>query len=245
MKKYFFLGYPEADGGVPFSVLIEIPQGFLAVIGVMNRGQTGFSDLESAIVDNQNLQQLRTNFAAEMLHEIPFPQGFWLLEHFHTDSYPFPEYEIIAFEEKEAQPPSFRTKEYDPLRAMNVAQLMNPQVGAFFALPENILQDGIKGLILALKNKEEIQEQIIESVVDSCAEMALEQGLRERWSFALDAMSCIYQSQDKKELAQVAQDNRRAMDFGALGSQVPFVRNWSKQQLLNAMAMAQLMARES
>jgi hypothetical protein len=34
------------------------------------------------------------------------------------------------------------------------------------------------------------------------------------------------------------------MDLNALGSQIPFVRNWVNQQLLNAMAVAQLMARE-
>jgi hypothetical protein len=121
---------------------------------------------------------------------------------------------------------------------------MHPKHGAFFALPESILQDGIKGLVLALKNKEEIQQQIIEAVVDSCSEVALDQGLREPWSLALDALSCRYEAVAETEAVQIAQDNRRAMDLNALGSQIPFVRNWVNQQLLNAMAVAQLMARE-
>lgn len=244
LKKRSFLGYPEPDAGIPFAVLVEISQGFLVILGIFNRGKTGFADLESSIISDRNLEQLRAHFATEGLQEIPFSQAFWLFEQTKRKDMPFPEYEIIFLEEKKAKAPSFRKEEYDPIRAMNVSVLMNPQHGIFFSLPENILEDGIKGLVLALKNEKEVQEQIIEAVVDSCAELSLEGVNRIRWSIALDALSCLYQSQEKQELAQIAQDNRRAMDLGALGSQIPFVRNWTKQQLLNAMAMAQLMARE-
>ena len=75
---------------------------------------------------------------------------------------------------------------------------MNPQHGIFFSLPEDILQDGIKGLVLALKNEKEVQEQIIEAVVDSCAELALEGERRRKMVDALDALSCLYHAQQKQ-----------------------------------------------
>ena len=242
--KRAFLGYPESDAGVPFAVTIEISQGFLVVLGVFNRGENGFADLESAIMEDRGFERIKANFATEGLIEVPFLEVFWLLEQTKREPQPFPEYELIALAEKNVMAPTFRQGEYDPIRAMNVATLMNPEQGVFFSLPDAIMKDGIKGLVLALKNEKEIQEQIIEAVVDSCAELSLEDPYRARWSLALDALSCMYQSQGNHELAQIAQDNRRAIDLGALGSQVPFVRNWAKQQLLNAVAMAQLMARE-
>lgn len=244
--KRAFIGYPESDAGIPFAILIEISQGFLVVLGVFNRGVTKFEDIESAIISDKNLEQLRANFAAEGLKEIPFSHAFWLFEQTKQQELPFPEYEIISIiaQEEKVKEPDFRQEDYDPIRAMNVGILMNPEQGIFFPLPDAILQDGMKGLVLALKNEKKIQEQIIEAVVDSCAELALEGAHRISWSIALDALSCIYQAHKKQKLAQIAQDNRRAMDLGALGSQIPFVRNWVKQQLLNAMAVAQLMARE-
>ena len=244
LNKIGFLGYPEPDAGVPFAILIEIPSGFLTIVGILNRGVEGFADLESTIIDNQSLEQLKTHFQTEGLQEVLFSHAFWLLERVKKEETPFPEYELIALEERKAKVPSFRKEDYDPMRAMKVSYLMHPKHGAFFALPESILQDGIKGLVLALKNKEEIQQQIIEAVVDSCSEVALDQGLREPWSLALDALSCRYEAVAETEAVQIAQDNRRAMDLKALGSQIPFVRNWVNQQLLNAMAVAQLMARE-
>lgn len=244
LNKTAFLGYPEPDAGIPFAILIEISSGFLTIIGILNRGTEGFVDLESTIVADQSLEQLKAHFETEGLQEVSFSHAFWLLERVKVQETPFPEYEIVALEERKAKSPSFWTGDYDPIRAMKVSYLMNPKHGAFFALPESILQDGIKGLVVAFRNEKAVQQQIIEAVVDSCSEMALEGGLRESWSLALDALSCRYHALAENEAVQVAQDNRRAMDLGALGSQVPFVRNWVNQQLLNAMAVAQLMARE-
>ena len=100
-QKIVFLGYPEPDAGVPFTILIKISKGFLGIIGLFNRGGLGFEDLESSIITDKSLEQLRAHFAAEGLQEVPFSNVYWLFEKTKQQKIPFPEYEIIALEEKE------------------------------------------------------------------------------------------------------------------------------------------------
>ena len=241
MRKLGFLGFPEPDGGIPFGVLMELSQSIFVVLGVMKRG---FSDLESQIVEQKSIDELKTLFQEKGLQPVEWKNMLWLLQKSVRKWGAFAEYEIIAMNEERAKEPSFRKGDYDPLEAMKVAPLMHPQVGVFFPLSDQILEEGIKGLQVAFKNKEEIQQQIIDAVVDSCADLAWEQSEASSWRLALDAASILYFQLGQASALLTAQNNRKAMKLGATGSQIPWIRSWSNQQLLNSVAIAQLLARE-
>ena len=111
------------------------------------------------------------------------------------------------------------------------------------------MAEGVKGVSLVVQNDKEVQKTLLDAVVESCADMAMDSeqfpGMRGRWVLALMGLSIIYDGQDQPVSRDIAEHNRRAIMMGAVGSQIPFVRVWTMQQLMNSVTMAQLLARET
>ena len=243
MNARSFLGYPEPDGGCPFSVIVPLQGQWLLVAGIFNTA-TGLRDLESSLFTDVTEIQLVEHLRENALVEVVYSYFLWILNRCLLKEESTEELEIINIMGV-AEEPSHRTIEFERSAAVQTAPLMHPETGVYYPLQKDILSDGIKGLIVALQNTEDVQRKIIDASVDTCADLSLNGDLRERWANVLDALSLIYLSQQKDKELSVAQQNRLALDLGLSGMAVPFIRDWVNQQLANALAIAQLMTRDS
>ena len=254
MSIHFFFGYPEPDAGCPFAIWIPLEEDALMVAGVLNRGTKGYEDIESERVPLLNNEELNVHMNNNGLYFVSGRHAAWWISHAFAvlQVTPFAEWELVEILQATVETPLFRTDQeglYNPAIANQTSEIVHPETGLFFPLPRSILSDGVKGVAVAVHNDESIQKQIMEAVVESCADLALDEtvvpGVRSRWDLALSACSLIYDAQDLPMPRDIAEHNRRAIVQDAVGSQVPFVRVWTHQQLVNAVAMAQLMARDS
>ena len=243
MRARSFLGYPEPDGGCPFSVIVRLQEKWLLVAGIFNTSD-GLRDLESSLFTDVSEIHLVEHLQQNALIEVVYSHFLWLFNRCLSDTETAEELEIINMMGL-AEEPLCRKIEFDREVALRTAPLMHPQTGVFYPLQKAILSDGIKGLIVALQNSDEVQRKIIDASVDTCADVSLDPELRILWGNVLDALSLIYLSQGKEDEVLVAQQNRLALELGLSGMAVPFVRDWVNQQLANALAIAQLMTRDS
>jgi hypothetical protein len=252
MQTHTFLGYPEADTSCPFAFVIRLEQGWLVVTGVLNRqGSTEAQELYSNIVSAAEYQQVLVNIASSNLQPVHQPYFCWWMETAFRRGMAtiFEEYTILQMLVSAQKPSIFRDIPYNPSIAQNTHYMVNQDTGVVFAVPDAILSEAIKGMQIALKNDSSVQQQLIEAVVESSADLAFDPeecgDIRERWLIALEALALIYHHKDKEApQVSVVVHNRLAIVANATGSQVPFVRVWCNQQLLNAVAIAQLWARD-
>ncbi len=248
-----FLGYPEPDGGVPFALWFPLENDAILIAGVLIRGQTGVADLESERIDLVSESDLLAHMNSHGLQATRTEETIWWMTHcFETMQVsPFEEWEIIELLCPAPTQPHFTlTGEgvYNPALAHQTTDIVHPETGVFFPLPEIVLEDGVKGISVVVKNDQEIQQTLLDAVVESCADMAMDDSeypnVRLKWELALMGLSLIYDALEQVVPRDVAEHNRRAIVMGASGSQIPFVRVWTMQQLVNSVAVAQLMARE-
>ena len=248
-----FLGYPEPDAGVPFACWISLENDALLIAGVMNRGATGVVDLESERVPALSDEHIQSHMAQNGLFPVPDIHCVWWIEkQMNGDTLQiFDEWEIIKMLAPHGVEPTYRIENegvYNPALATQTTEMVHPETGVFFPLPESVLSEGVKGVAVAVKNDAEVQGDLIEAVVEACADMALDNdyiiGVRSYWTVALEALAMVYDGQGNVVTRDVVEHNRRAIVMGAPGSQVPFVKVWTHQQLVNSVAIAQLMSRK-
>ena len=239
-----FLGYPEPDAGCPFAAVIPVQQQFLLVAGILNCAG-GYRDIQSSMIEAVSLSEIKTHLQSNAVMEVPYGEFLWLLGMVLKEQVAFEEVELMTMIDEQPVEPLFRRGEYNVKKAAQTHLLMHPETGVFFPLAQPILSEGIKGLVVALQNQEEIRRDIIDASVDTCAELCLNDALRRQWVIVLDALSIIYHSQGKEEACAVAQQNRRALELGLSGVAVPLIRDWVNQQLANSLALAQLMTRDA
>ena len=249
-----FLGYPEPDGGVPFALWFPLEDRAILIAGIINRSAKAIQDLESEQIPPSTDEELLSHMESHGLHPTHPEQTVWwmryVIDKFEVE--PFEEWEIIELLcPNSEQPPFLESGEgiYNPSLANQTAEMVHPETGIFFPLPESVMAEGVKGVSLVVQNDKEIQKTLLEAVVESCADMAMDSeqfpGMRGRWVLALMGLSLIYDGQDQPVSRDIAEHNRRAIMMGATGSQIPFVRVWTMQQLMNSVTMAQLLARET
>lgn len=248
-----FLGYPEPDAGVPFAFWITLENDALLIAGVMNRGLAGVVDLESERVPMLNPDAIIAHMTTNGLQLVDTANCVWWVESQLRQGslQQFDEWEVVKLLAVSGVEPSHRLLNngvYNPALANQTSEMVHPETGVFFPLPESVLGEGVKGVALAVRNDTAIQQDILDAVVESCADMAFDDEyiptVRQHWHTALDALALVYDAQDKVVTRDVVEHNRRAVALGAPGSQVPFVRVWTHQQLVNSVAIAQLMARD-
>lgn len=248
-----FLGYPEPDGGVPFALWFPFQTQAVLIAGVINRGMLGFVDLESEQIPTMTHAELLTHMSEHGLQPTNPEETLWWMKHCfdRLKVSPFDEWEIVELLCPHPIAPSFMKVGnglYNPALAIQTTDIVHPETGAFFPLPEILLAEGVKGVSVVVQNEQEIQQTLLDAVVESCADMAMDEnefpGLRLHWELALGGLSLIYDGQSKTMTRDIAEHNRRAIVMGAIGSQIPFVRVWTMQQLINSVAIAQLMARD-
>ena len=249
-----FLGYPEPDGGVPFALWISLEDSAILIAGIINRSAQAVVDLESEQVPSSSDEDLLSHMQSHGLQQTDSAQTIWwmkfIFEKFGVE--PFEEWEIIELLcPNTVKPPFLELGDglYNPALANQTTEMVHPQTGVFFPLPESVLAEGVKGVSVVVQNDPEIQKKLLDAVVESCADMAMDSeqfpGMRGRWVLALMGLSLIYDGLNQPVARDVAEHNRRAILQGATGSQIPFVRVWTMQQLMNSVAMAQMVARES
>jgi|GEM_PF-7119666 len=247
-----FLGYPEPDGGVPFALWFPFQTTAVLIAGVINRGLPGFVDLESEQIPMSSDAELVAHMLEHGLQKTNSAETVWWMKHcFDRLQVPaFDEWEIVELLCPHPSTPSFMKVGnglYNPALAIQTTEIVHPETGVFFPLPESLLAEGVKGVSVVVQNEQEIQQTLLDAVVESCADMAMDEtqfsGLRLHWELALTGLSLIYDGQSKTMNRDIAEHNRRAIVMGATGSQIPFVRVWTMQQLINSVAIAQLMAR--
>ncbi len=248
-----FLGYPEPDGGVPFALWFPLQNDAILIAGVLIRGQQGVADLESERIDLVSESELVAHMNSYGLQATKTEETIWWMAHCFEKMQvtPFEEWEIVELLCPAPTQPSFTlTGEgvYNPALAHQTTDIVHPETGVFFPLPEAVLEDGVKGISVVVQNDQEIQQSLLDAVVESCADMAMDDsvypGLRLNWELALMGLSLVYDGLEQVVPRDVAEHNRRAIVKSASGSQIPFVRVWTMQQLVNSVAVAQLMARE-
>ena len=249
-----FLGYPEPDGGVPFALWVTLPDSAILIAGIINRSSKAVQDLESEQVPASTDEALLAHMRSHGLQPTHPEQTVWWMQHvfekFGVE--PFEEWEIVELLCPNTVEPAFLSSGdglYNPALANQTTEIVHPETGVFFPLPETVLAEGVKGVSLVVQNDKEIQKTLLDAVVESCADMAMDSeqfpGMRGRWVLALMGLALIYDGQDQPVSRDIAEHNRRAIMMGATGSQIPFVRVWTMQQLMNSVTMAQLLARES
>ncbi len=250
-KLQTFLGYPEPDAGVPFALWFPLETDAILIAGVFNRGPEGVADLQSKRIDLVAVENLMTHMTENGLQSTnPMETVWWMRETFGQLALdPFEEWEIIELLCETPMAPSFLSTNnglYNPSVAHQTTEIVHPETGVFFPLPEGLLSDGVKGISVVVQNDKEVQQTLLDAVVESCADMAMDDTVypqvRTRWSLALMALSLIYDAQNNPVTRDIAEHNRRAIQMGAVGSQIPFVRVWTMQQLVNSVAIAQMMA---
>lgn len=248
-----FLGYPEPDAGVPFAFWISLDDDALLIAGILNRGSTGIADLESERVPALSDEHIHTHMAHNGLFPVnPNHCIWWVEKQMNNNTLQiFDEWEIIKMLAPTGVEPMYRTHNdgiYNPALASQTVEMVHPETGVFFPLPESVLSEGVKGIAVVVKNDADVQGELIESVVETCADMALDNdyiiGVRPYWTTALEALALVYDGQGNSVTRDVVEHNRRAIVMGAPGSQVPFVKVWTHQQLVNSVAIAQLMSRK-
>ena len=248
-----FLGYPEPDGGVPFALWFPFQTAAVLIAGVINRGLSGVVDLESEQIPMSTRSELLAHMSEHGLQPTKPAETVWWMKHCfeRLQVSPFNEWELVVLLCPNSIVPSFMktgNRLYNPALAIQTTEIVNPETGVFFPLPETLLADGVKGVSVVVQNEQEVQQTLLDAVVESCADMAMDEnhfpGLRLHWELALVGLSLIYDGQSKTKNRDIAEHNRRAIVTGAVGSQIPFVRVWTMQQLINSVAIAQLMARD-
>lgn len=248
-----FLGYPEPDAGVPFAFWISLDSDALLIAGVMNRGTTGIVDLESERVPSLSNNHIHAHMTQNGLHPVnPTHCIWWVEQQLNRDTLQiFEEWEIIKMLAPLGVEPTYHFQNdgmYNPALASQTAEMVHPETGVFFPLPESVLSEGVKGVAVAVKNDTAVQGDLIEAVVEACADMAMDEdyivGVRLYWTTALEALEMVYDGQENLVTRDVVEHNRRAIVLGASGSQIPFVKVWTHQQLVNSVAIAQLMSRK-
>jgi hypothetical protein len=243
MNQVSYLGYPEPDGGCPFVCIIPIQQKLLLIAGILN-GPNRFRDIESSVLEDVTLSELKSHVLSNGVIEVPFLDFLWLVQQLFQGEVAFEELDLIYSCGRIPSEPNFRTELYDIKIASCTHLLMNPETGVFFPLEQAILKEGIKGLVVALQNTEAVRRSIIDAAVDTCSDVCLTDEVRSRWIIVLDALSIIYNTQGKEKACSVAQNNRMAIRLGLSGKSVPFIRAWVNQQLANSLALAQIMTRD-
>ena len=240
-----FLGYPEPDAGCPFGYLVSLEQGTLLISGVLNRSSKGIADVESQIVD-ASVDHLVEQLLKSGLHLVKKEYFlWWILQTLSIEQQlHFDELELMLLT-AQPQPPHFFGSGVDLNKANRLDALVNQETGIFFLLSEDILADGVKGLAVAMQNDPTIRHNIIEAVVESTADLAVTEFNRHGWTMALLAISLVYDAKGMEDARNAAEHNRRAFLECTTASQIPFVRVWTNQQLVNSVAIAQLMARDS
>ena len=120
------------------------------------------------------------------------------------DVEPFEEWEIIELLCPNFVQPAFLESgegRYNPALANQTAEIVHPDTGIFFPLPESVMAEGVKGVSLVVQNDKEVQKTLLDAVVESCADMAMDSeqfpGMRGRWVLALMGLSLIYDGQDQ------------------------------------------------
>lgn len=249
-----FLGYPEPDGGVPFALWVSLPDSAILIAGIINRSAKAVVDLESEQVPASSDEDLLAHMQSHGLQPTNPAETVWWMKHIFEkfEVEPFEEWEIVELLCPNTVKPEFLTTGdglYNPSLANQTAEMVHPETGVFFPLPESVLAEGVKGISVVVQNDKEIQKTLLDAVVESCADMAMDSeqfpGMRGRWVLALVGLSLIYDGLGQPVARDISEHNRRAIMMGATGSQIPFVRVWTMQQLMNSVAMAQMVARES
>lgn len=238
--KKAFVRLPESDGGIPFSALLQFDNRTLIVAGILG-GVLQTRAIESTVSDLPFLELVKTQ--SSLLTEIDYGVFLYFLNQVSKIEHRlFDEAELLLLAGNICEP-SFRneTIELEMEKAASVSTLMTTELGAFFELPKVIVENGIKGIILALNNDEQLRDHLLEAVIETCADEALDMELRLKWCIALELMAHLHQNINADAYA-AALHNMRAMELGKHGRDIPFVYAWTNQQLQNTVAIAQLMA---
>ena len=125
-----------------------IPGGVLQTRGIESTiSEASFNELTTA----QN----------ELLTEVEYGVFLYFLKQVSKIEHRLFEEAELLFLAGTIQEPVFRNQsiQLDMNKAASVSALMTTEMGAFFELPKAIVEDGIKGIILALNNDERLRDQ--------------------------------------------------------------------------------------
>ena len=240
-----FLGYPEPDAGCPFGYLIPLEEGCFILSGIIHPFSQQAIEVESQIVF-ESMDAIFERFTEHGLHLVKKEYCvWWLCQALSLEQrLNFQELDVLLLT-AQPQKPHFYGEGVDMKKANRLDALVSQDRGLFFLLSDELLEQGVKGLSVAMQNDPTIRHTIIEAVVESTADLAVNEQSRLCWEKALLSIALIYDAQGMEDALNAAEHNRRAFSELELGSQIPFVKAWTNQQLVNSIAIAQLMARDT
>lgn len=240
-----FLNLPESDGAIPFVFLLPKEEKSLVLAG-LSGGADGSEGLQGGVLDISEQKELIKEITEQGFVAVDPEKGFHILRTSFSLVEPVPdEWLFMQQNIKKSylfETPNWSIGEPDIRVAERVAPIMDPETGLFMQIPEEILQDGMEGIVLAFRNDTRIQRQIIDAAVDACADVYWTDERRNQWQMAFLCVELVSTSNGQIHIAELMRHNRWLIN--GKGRDVPIVRAWVDRQLAQVVTIARLMARK-
>jgi hypothetical protein len=242
------LGSGEADGAVPFVVAAPEHDGQVVVVAGLLVGGAGMREVEGNRVPLAAARAVLENSRGQHgLAEVPLHVALYFGDRALREGAAPPPGPWTAMWEQVPEGVRSTARLTSPLRRLDTelvpaflhrcAALVEPDGLVVFGLGREQLAEVVPRVVDTLQSEagRAEREQSIADAVRALSRSALDDGARQRWSFALDVLSVIFEEGDAQ---RAARHTSLALREGVPGDEVPFVRIWVERALASTVELA-------
>jgi hypothetical protein len=242
------LGPGEADGAVPFVIAAPEQDGEVVVVAGLLVGGAGMREVEGNRVPVAAARAVLENSRGQHgLEEVPLHVALYFGDRALREGGTAGPAPWTAMWEQVPEGVRSTARLTSPLRRLDkelvpaflhrCKALVDPEGLVVFGLERDQLAEVVPRVVDTLRSDagRPEREQAIAAAVGSLSRSALDAAARQRWGFALDVLSVIFEEGDAQ---RAARHTALAMRAELPGDEVPFVRIWVERALASTVELA-------